>query len=48
MIWMPEYRAARQSGAFQEFLERNHIVDYCRAHGFPPQCRPEGRGARCD
>ena len=48
LIWMPEYRAIRQSAAFQDFLRRNGILDYWRAHGFPPQCKPEGDGARCD
>lgn len=48
MVWMPEYREARQSPAFQDFLKRNRILDYWRTHGFPPQCRAEGDGARCD
>jgi TolB-like protein/DNA-binding winged helix-turn-helix (wHTH) protein len=48
MIWMPEYRAARQTPEFQDFLKRNRIIDYWRAHGFPPQCKPAGDGARCD
>ncbi len=47
MIWMPEYRAARQSPAFHDYLKRNRILDYWRAHGFPPQCRPQGDGAVC-
>lgn len=47
MIWMPEYRAARQSPAFQDYLKRNRILDYWRAHGFPPQCHPQGDGAVC-
>ncbi|WP_347260318.1 hypothetical protein, partial [Rudaea sp.] len=48
MVWMPEYRAARQSPPFQDFIKRNHVLDYWRAHGFPPQCRPDGDGAKCD
>lgn len=48
MVWMPEYRAARQTPAFQDYLKRNRILDYWRAHGFPPQCRADGEGARCD
>ncbi|MBS0516611.1 MAG: winged helix-turn-helix domain-containing protein [Proteobacteria bacterium] len=48
MIWQPENVALRRDPAFQDFLKRNNILDYWRVHGFPPQCKPEGDGARCD
>jgi len=47
-IWMPENRSLRQAPEFQDFLKRNGILDYWRAHGFPPRCRGDGDGARCD
>jgi len=47
-LWLPEHQWLRRDPAFQDFLTRTHILDYWREHGFPPQCRPEGDGARCD
>ncbi len=48
LIWNPEYVAMRRDPAFQDFLRRTHMIDYWRSHGWPPQCKPEGDGARCD
>ena len=48
LLWMPEYSALRLDPAFQDFLKRTHIIDYWRARGWPPQCKPDGDGARCD
>jgi TolB-like protein/DNA-binding winged helix-turn-helix (wHTH) protein len=48
LLWSRELTNHRRHPAFGEFLRRNHIIDYWRAHGFPPQCKPEGDGARCD
>lgn len=45
--WNTEYAALRSTPAFQDYLRRNRILDYWRAHGFPPQCRAEGDGAAC-
>jgi len=48
LAWQPEYAALRTTPAFQDYIHRMHMLDYWRAHGFPPQCKPEGDGARCD
>jgi TolB-like protein/DNA-binding winged helix-turn-helix (wHTH) protein len=48
LLWNPENAALRRDPAFQDFLKRNHIIDYWRSNGWPPQCKPEGDGARCD
>ncbi|HEX7917066.1 hypothetical protein [Rudaea sp.] len=48
MLWVPELAHVRSSVAFQEFLQRHHILDYWSSHGFPAQCKAEGDGARCD
>ncbi len=48
LIWMPEYRALRQTPEFQDFLKRNRILDYWRSNGWPAQCKPDGDRARCD
>lgn len=48
LAWQPEYAALRRTQAFQDYLRNTHILDYWRAHDFPPQCRPDGDGARCD
>ena len=48
LLWNPEFVTLRRDPAFQDFLRRTHIIDYWRAHGWPPQCKPEGDSARCD
>jgi tetratricopeptide (TPR) repeat protein len=48
LLWMPEYAAMRRAPAFQEFLKRTRLLEYWRVNGWPPQCRAEGDGARCD
>jgi hypothetical protein len=48
MLWSPEFASLHRHPAFQDFLRRNHIIDYWRSNGWPPQCKPEGDGARCD
>ncbi|MEO5561426.1 MAG: winged helix-turn-helix domain-containing protein [Dokdonella sp.] len=47
LLWMPEYSALRRDPAFQDFLKRNHIIDYWRAHGWPSRCKADGDGATC-
>jgi len=47
LVWNPETVALRRRPAFQDFLRRNGILDYWRVHGFPPQCLPDGDGAKC-
>lgn len=48
VLWVPELAHVRRSATFQGFLQRHHILDYWRSHGFPPQCKAEGDGAHCD
>ncbi|HKR77258.1 MAG TPA: winged helix-turn-helix domain-containing protein [Rhodanobacter sp.] len=48
LMWVPEYAAIRQGPAFSAFLRRTNTLAYWNANGWPPQCRPDGDGARCD
>jgi tetratricopeptide (TPR) repeat protein len=48
MIWQPEYVGLRKTPEFQEFLRRNKLIGFWRSNGWPPQCKPDGDGARCD
>jgi tetratricopeptide (TPR) repeat protein len=48
LFWQPEYAFLRRDPAFQDFLKRTRIIDYWRRNGWPPQCKPEGDGARCE
>ena len=48
LAWQAEYPELRKTPAFQDYIKRTHMLDYWRAHGFPPQCQPDGDGARCD
>jgi TolB-like protein/DNA-binding winged helix-turn-helix (wHTH) protein len=48
LFWQPEYAFLRRDPAFQDFLKHARIIDYWRSHGWPPQCKPEGDGARCE
>jgi len=47
LAWQAEYPELRKTSAFQDYIKRTHMLDYWRAHGFPPQCKPDGDGARC-
>ncbi|MGH8123959.1 MAG: tetratricopeptide repeat protein, partial [Rudaea sp.] len=47
-IWTREYAAFRRNPAFSDFLRRTKIIDYWNANGWPPQCKPDGDGARCE
>lgn len=47
MLWSPQLAKQRRDPAFQDYLRRNHIVDYWQLHGWPPQCHPEGSRADC-
>jgi hypothetical protein len=38
----------RRDPAFQDFLQRTHIIDYWRSNGWPAQCHAEGERAICD
>jgi len=48
LLWVPQYAVIRQSPAFSAFLRRTNTLAYWNANGWPPQCRPDGDGARCD
>lgn len=48
MLWSPQLANHRRGPAFQDYLRRNHIIDYWRAHGWPEQCHPDGNDARCE
>jgi TolB-like protein/DNA-binding winged helix-turn-helix (wHTH) protein len=48
VLWSPDFASLHRHPAFQDFLRRNHIIDYWRSNAWPPQCKPEGDGARCD
>ena len=47
-IWSRELVAIRPDPAFSDFLRRTKTIDYWNANGWPPQCKPDGDGARCD
>ena len=48
LIWAPGYGAVRHDPAFQDFLRHMKFVEFWNANGWPPQCKPDGGGARCD
>ena len=47
-IWGPSFAAIRRDPAFSELLRRAKVIDYWNEHGWPPQCKQDGSGARCD
>lgn len=48
MLWSPQLANHRRDPAFQDYLRRNHIIDYWQVHGWPPQCHPDGSRADCE
>ena len=48
LIWAPGYGAVRHDPAFQDFLAHMKFIAFWNANGWPPQCKPDGDGARCD
>lgn len=42
LTWGPDYAGYRRSPQFRNFIRQSGVLDYWRAHGFPPQCRPRG------
>ncbi|WP_119716827.1 winged helix-turn-helix domain-containing protein [Cognatilysobacter tabacisoli] len=48
LLWTRDYAFLRRDPAFQRYLRDSGILAYWRRHGFPPQCRPQGDGARCE
>ncbi|MDE2270910.1 MAG: winged helix-turn-helix domain-containing protein [Xanthomonadaceae bacterium] len=47
LIWAPGYAAVRRDPAFRKFLKRMKFIEFWNANGWPPQCKPDGNGARC-
>jgi TolB-like protein/DNA-binding winged helix-turn-helix (wHTH) protein/Tfp pilus assembly protein PilF len=47
LVWTVENAALRRDPAFQDFIQRMKFIDYWRTNGWPPQCKPDGDGARC-
>jgi adenylate cyclase len=43
LMWGPDYESYRRSPQFRNYIRETGVLDYWRAHGFPPQCRPRGR-----
>lgn len=48
ILWTVDFTALHRDPAFQSFLQRMKFIDYWRSNGWPPQCKPEGDGARCE
>lgn len=48
LIWTPEFISVRRDPAFQTFLKRMKFIEFWNANGWPPQCKPDGDGARCN
>jgi adenylate cyclase len=47
--WIPGLRGYRQSPEFRQHMRASGVVDYWRAKGFPPMCRPlGGEDFECD
>jgi TolB-like protein/Tfp pilus assembly protein PilF len=47
MLWTADFASLHQDPEFQNFLHRMKFIDFWRSNGWPPQCKPEGEGARC-
>jgi TolB-like protein/DNA-binding winged helix-turn-helix (wHTH) protein/Tfp pilus assembly protein PilF len=48
LVWAPGYGSVRRDPSFQEFLRHMKFIEFWNANGWPPQCKPDGSGARCD
>lgn len=48
LVWAPGYGSVRRDPSFQDFLRHMKFVEFWNADGWPPQCKPDGSGARCD
>ncbi len=47
-IWGWQFATIRPDPAFSDFLRRTKTIDYWNANGWPPQCKPDGDGAKCN
>ncbi|OOG56199.1 hypothetical protein B0E48_08300 [Rhodanobacter sp. C03] len=48
ILWTVDFTALHRDPAFQSFLQRMKFIEFWRSNGWPPQCKPEGDGARCE
>jgi TolB-like protein/DNA-binding winged helix-turn-helix (wHTH) protein/Tfp pilus assembly protein PilF len=48
LIWAPGYAPVRRDPAFRDFLRYMKFIGFWNVNGWPPQCKPDGDGARCD
>ena len=48
LVWATGYARVRRDPAFQDFLRRMKFIAFWNVNGWPPQCKPDGSGARCD
>ena len=48
LVWAPGYAPVRRDPAFQDFLRHMKFIEFWNVNGWPPQCKPDGDGARCD
>jgi TolB-like protein/DNA-binding winged helix-turn-helix (wHTH) protein/Tfp pilus assembly protein PilF len=48
LVWAPGFAKVRHDPAFQDFLRHMKFIDFWNVNGWPPQCKPDDRGARCD
>jgi hypothetical protein len=39
-LWHPSYAAVRKTERFKALMRKAGLVEYWRAKGWPPQCRP--------
>ena len=47
ILWTVDFTALHRSPEFPSFLQRMKFIEYWRSNGWPPQCKPDGDGARC-
>jgi TolB-like protein/DNA-binding winged helix-turn-helix (wHTH) protein/Tfp pilus assembly protein PilF len=48
LVWATGYASTRRDPAFQDFLRRMKFIGFWNVNGWPPQCKHDGSGARCD
>lgn len=48
ILWTVDFTTLHRGPEFQDFLQRMKFIEYWRSNGWPPQCKPEGDGARCE
>jgi TolB-like protein/DNA-binding winged helix-turn-helix (wHTH) protein/Flp pilus assembly protein TadD len=48
LVWATGYAPMRRDPAFQDFLTQMKFIGFWNVNGWPPQCKPDGSGARCN